>query len=515
MFIRPTFYAFETARRAISASQMGLDTVGHNMANIETPGYTRQRVDQVSVSVSGLSKWASRNTHYPGLGSGVIGINQLRDPFLDARYRTEVVGYGEAAVKNAGLTELNAIFDEIQKAGGLHFEFTEFLNSFAAFNENPTSEEYAMIVRNSADQVCKVLNTYSKELESLREKQTSELSLSISDEVNPILEKIAMLNEQIFKSNVYGDPANTLLDQRNLLIDELAGYMNIKVVETPVRITDEIVIPRLSIELRDVSPPNSMLVDHEKFGSFDVDTTTPYDVELHLTAVGSAASVNVTGDLKTGGLRAFIDMINGDGSFNPVSEAFRGLSYAKQTIDNFAKVFADTLNAINQTYNSATPPVIGGDLFVDNTTGNTVAINAGNIGISQLWKDDPKAIITSQNPDTTQNAENLHNFVNALKIATYASINPDIPNVTFAQFLVAFEGQLGLDLSRNTSILDAADVIVNNILDQREAVSGVNMNEEAINMLTYQKYYDAASRYMTTLDQALDTIINSMGIVGR
>src|SRR5690554_3365344 len=115
--MRPTFLAFQTAGRAMAASQANIDVTGNNIANVNTQGYTRQRVDLSSISESGYTQKYITSTVTSGYGVTVSGISQIRDPFLDARYRNEASENGIYDTILSGLRDLEYVFDEIEAVG--------------------------------------------------------------------------------------------------------------------------------------------------------------------------------------------------------------------------------------------------------------------------------------------------------------------------------------------------------------------------------------------------------------
>ena len=111
--LNSTFGAFTTARLGIYVSQMGLNVTGNNIANINTPGYTRQHLDQISFRTGGSDRYQSVMTSRVGSGALAVGVSQIRDPYLDIRYRTELSSVGAMDSKLTGLNDLQAILDEV------------------------------------------------------------------------------------------------------------------------------------------------------------------------------------------------------------------------------------------------------------------------------------------------------------------------------------------------------------------------------------------------------------------
>ena len=108
-----TFGTFTTARLGIWASQKGLSVTGNNIANINTIGYTRQRLEQSSLKTGGADRYANKYDVQVGQGVLCTGVSQIRDPYLDIRYRTEMSSAGYMDTTLSTLNDLAAILDEV------------------------------------------------------------------------------------------------------------------------------------------------------------------------------------------------------------------------------------------------------------------------------------------------------------------------------------------------------------------------------------------------------------------
>ncbi|MDR2931712.1 MAG: flagellar hook-associated protein FlgK [Oscillospiraceae bacterium] len=509
MIMRSSFFAFETARRAIANAQLGLDTVGHNTSNIDTPGYTRQRVDQVSWAVNGNSKYAVHKGFYPGMGAVATGISQIRDPFLDARYRAEAGNYGEYIVRQDGMNDLQNIFDEVM-SDALHEGLGNIVDKLEKALSQPDAQEYASTVRKDVEKFTSMLNKYSTELGRMRDNQMDDLEVSVNDEVNRILKEIAHLNEQINKVEVYGNPGNELRDERNMLLDELAGFVDIQVTETKKEITQDVALNYLTVTIKGT---NIELVNKDQYAEFNFNRNGDL-AELSFTDAGGTAHNAAATDalLEKGGLRGYLDIINGSGSYTPGAgeNDYKGIVYAQKYLDSLAQSFADAINAVNKQNNGGTDKPL-----ITNSTNNSMAgVTASTIAISSEWRADPNEIILS-NSDTIANPVEAMRFINAISTEKRSGVLPDLPNTTFQELVAGFTGLIGSEKKQADELLAASTKVISTLDDQRQSISGVSENEEAINMMTYSNYYNAAVRYMTTLDEALDKIINGMGIVGR
>lgn len=539
--LRPTFLGFETAKRALNMSQLGMDTVGHNISNINTQGYTRQRMDQISISSGGYkTQYQIHNQQFPGQGSKATGINQIRDPFLDNRYRSEATNFGTLNGQISGLADLEGIFDEIMK-DGIHSKFSDLIAQLDKFAADPTSKELAMVVRNTANQLAQILNKNASDLENVYVGQKEDLNIAVEQNVNNILSQIALLNTKIREDNFYGNPSNELNDQRNMLLDQLSEFMDVRIVRTPVKISDDITIEHVRVELKDVKDKDGnpvVLVDGGDFNKLAVKNGGPTDsgkigIDIVDGYTGRPIVEDIGDDLMSGFIKGALDVLNGDGPDGTTGNGFRGIPYHQRMMDEYAQKIAEKFNEINSISNAeAFPPALpaqnkplftaGGKSYADFTPPNDQLadingeITAKNLTISGDWKDDPLFMTTTKkdlNGGLNEaNSDNLLKFKEMIK-QPFQYNNGTKAN--FQEFISTVQADLGLDVELISSKQKASFAVISGLADRRDAVSSVSMDEEGINLMTFQNYFNAASRYMTTLDEALGTIIQGMGVVGR
>ena len=259
MAVIGTFGQFTTARLAIYASQASLSVTGNNIANINTAGYTRQRMDLVSLYSTGQGKYA--NIFNTNVGYGVLtrGATQLRDPYLDIRYRNENSKLGANDEKLNSLLQIGNILDEVGKGedgfGVIEAQFEKFMEALQNNNTNIGSEEYDKLVRSAASILTTYFNKAADDLADIKENKVNELKESVSD-VNKLLTEIRDLNVQIRTQNIYGDKALELRDARNLALDKLSGYMNIEVTYSMERIDQFSEVEKLTVTIAGSKGPD-------------------------------------------------------------------------------------------------------------------------------------------------------------------------------------------------------------------------------------------------------------------
>lgn len=512
----PTFLAFETANRALAASQSNINTTGNNIANANTEGYTRQRVDLNSVSNSGYTQKYAFPNNNSGLGVAVTGISQIRDTFLDSRYRNENADNGMYSTVVSGLQDLESVLDELD-TNGLQAEFLDFTNQLQELSKTPTSEEIALVVRTSAQKVTQMINVYSQQLSQAREQAVYDLSnVVIDNEFNTIVKNIANLNVQIKEEHTYGNNPNELLDKRNLLVDRLSGIANIKVTTTPDKISEDRVVENISISLYDERTGTSIgLIDNGLYNELSVNQDSD-NIILELSGGFDAHdTADITDHFSSGSIKGYLDNINGSGAYadtNSGENDFRGTVYYKNAMDTLASTFAKVFNDLNEIQGDG----IDNPLFSANDGSDD--ITAANIAISDEWMESSSFITTSK--ITAGGNENVLRMVHAMddNVSFYKDIEGETGQVfegTFNEYTAGIIGELSLDISLNKNFSDTSDTVLNNLYNSRESISGVSLDEEGINLMAHQKAYNAAARYFTILDEAIDRLINHMGIAGR
>lgn len=264
-----TFDAFTSARLGIYAAQHGLRVTGNNISNINTLGYTRQRLEQNSFKAGAYDVYRSQLDNHVGSGALVTGINQIRDPYLDVRYRNTnaATGYHETLLNR--YTELADILDEVGKGedsntnekgdGLLVAQLQTVSTALRAFADKPTPENET-IVRNAASTLCTLFNTYARDLEKLRQETEIKFNSQVT-EINECLTNIRDLNKEIRDYEIFGDNALELRDERNRQIDKLSEYIGIKVVYSEEDVGAGKMVEKLSIYLADKNPDGTVHTD--------------------------------------------------------------------------------------------------------------------------------------------------------------------------------------------------------------------------------------------------------------
>ena len=230
--MRSTFSGIYVGLSGMRAQQAGLDITGHNIANANTPGYSRQRVvltPNNPYTVPGLNRPIS-----PGqIGTGVqVGaIQRVRDQFVETQLRTENATTGQWQTIQAGLEKLEMIFNEPSESG-ISMALDEFFQALQTLSQRPDDASARAVVRQSAALLTDSFNHVARQTREYQQELNAELAVKIGT-VNQLAEQIADLNQRIVAISVTGDNPNDLLDQRDQLVFELSQLTNISVREQP------------------------------------------------------------------------------------------------------------------------------------------------------------------------------------------------------------------------------------------------------------------------------------------
>lgn len=263
MAVIGTFGSFTAARLGIYASQSSLNVTGNNIANINTKGYTRQRMDLVSLHSYGNARYA--NSYNLNIGYGVLAesVSQLRDPFMDIRYRNENANVGSYETRLDCLNQLAQVLDEVGKGKGefgiMEAQFNDLLKQLENFNGKVGSVEYDTTVRGSAENLTLLFNNYAKSLQTVQDNELKKLKEDVGS-VNTLLTRIRDLSEEIREAGIHGDKALELRDARNVCIDELSAYMKIDVNYDMEKIDEFSSVERINISIADSGTPPIKLI---------------------------------------------------------------------------------------------------------------------------------------------------------------------------------------------------------------------------------------------------------------
>lgn len=546
-----TFFGLETAKRGMSTQQNALYVTGHNIANANTPGYSRQRVNFVQTTP--YPEVGMNRAMIPGqMGTGVTAgtVERIREGFLDIQYQSENNKFGYWQSRAQSLSQMEDIMNEPSK-NGLAAVLGEFWQSLQDLSTYPENEGTRRVVLQRAQSVVDTFHYVHESLTSIQNNIGSEIENNLQ-EINSILKQIGDLNRQIGAVEPNGYLPNDLYDQRDLLVDQLSNYLNVKVEKYPSGGNDlDIAEGIYDIKMVGSDGSELKLVTGSDYLTLGFQGTNGF---LSTKVTGPITAINVF-DSEGKISKGTISFANSDEEVTFSSGELRGLieSYGFQVtkadgttvhkgiypdmlddLDKLAFTFANVFNAIHaKGYNL--DGSLGTDQFFEfpsTTDKNNYSGASEDIKLSENLK--PNDIAASTKIDASgkveagdgKNALNLGNISSMLLSGTNQTLEgltdsidltefSAILNGTINSFYEGMIGQLGVDALQANRLASNSQVLADSVDNNRQSVSSVSLDEEMTNMIKFQHAYNAAARQITMIDEMLDKIINGMGVVGR
>ncbi len=231
--------SLHSAGTGMSVSQASIQTTSHNINNINTPGYSRQRVEQSAKSA--YSNPGYNSSFGPGqLGTGVqaTDIIRIRNTFYDFQYRSEVHNYGETSIKYQHYTNMEKIFNEPSDSA-ISASISDFFSSWQELSKNPNDSGAKDIVIQNAKYLANNISNVKEKLDKLSSQAEKKLNDDVS-EINDMIKELRGLNKDIKLIQGSGKTPNDLMDQRDNVIDKLSQKLNIENSEVQKLINEKL-----------------------------------------------------------------------------------------------------------------------------------------------------------------------------------------------------------------------------------------------------------------------------------
>ncbi len=459
------FSAIESGKRALLTNQAVLQTVGQNIANVNTPGYRRQRVNIGATAPETIAQGML------GTGIQVESIRQVRDLFLGQQERDATKSLGQWSYKEKALSEIESVYNEPQD-NSMSQLLTEFWDSWSELATNSDSISGRKAVVASAGRLISGFQQLSKKMTDLRDAANGEVNSMVSD-INEMTGEIARINQQIARAELDGTSANDLRDARDRVIQDLAQLVDVRTIDKPDGSTS-VLMGAMTL----VDGPQNMKIDYESENMNGVNTSRIVwsGTDMRLTNLGG----------KLAGLTETRDKI---------------LPKQISDIDALARTIIEQVNSLHRAgygMNGTTNVA-----FFD-----TTALTAATMRLNSEVALDPSRVAASA---SATGDNNIALSMSELRLARVMSNGTS----TINDYYDAVVANAGLMSKEATTTAANYELLVQQINNARQSVEGVNLDEEMTNLVKYQHAYDASARVITAMDQALDTVISGMGIVGR
>jgi flagellar hook-associated protein 1 FlgK len=582
------FFGINIGASALRTAQTLVDIANQNIANANTPGYSRQTGKVGAMAPYPVPAFnAGGNPGQLGTGVQITEVNRARDTFIDYQMRNQLNGQGQANARRDALAQVEATVNE-PSLTGLNSTLTKY---WSAWQEVANSPADSAIRANLVEQGKAVADAFKGQISQFAQQQRDldqQVGLSVTN-VNTLTSQIAALNLQVSQVEVSGMHANDLRDQRDQLVDSLSKLVKINVVES----SDGSVY---------INVGNHQLVERSTAHQMVANTAAGAFTQIQWPD-GTAVDVG-TGQIqglvesRDELLQERIDGVNA--LAGRVIESVNSLSASGVGLDGiggrkfFAGSDASSIAIDSQlTAAGGTDKVAAARLYADATSPTGYSSAAGDssnaVAIAQLAN-----LVAQRNPvlgDLTQGpigalgvslvgidlsgaaANTTYTFAVGAGAPPTVTVTPPgtgtatisigkdsasvippanliftidtgtsrltlsaPPGTTLSDALAGLDGKtittnpgpstigdqygrqiasLGVESQTAKSQSVNQGVLINQLDMQRQSTSGVSLDEETINLITYQKAYQAAARVVTVMDEMLDTLINGTGRVGR
>ncbi|WP_217596241.1 flagellar hook-associated protein FlgK [Cohnella sp. GbtcB17] len=522
--MRSTFHTLETAKRSLFTQQAALSTTGHNIANANTAGYSRQTVNmQATRPIEAIGMTHSTAPGQLGTGVEFDSITRIREQFLDKQYRNQSMDVGNWTIQADTLSKLENVFNEPSDTG-IRSLIDKLWTSWSDLAQDPENVTGRKIVRETAMALTNAINLTSKQLGDMKADLTANIETK-ANEINSYLTNISDLNREISRITGYGDDANDLMDQRDLLTDKLSKIININVTNTDqgyeismggvqlVQGATSFPVDSASLESAYGGGSGGDLTSGEVYGVLKSRDGYVTDYQSQLDTLANT--------LANGEFKVTLPA----GTVLPNGVTLDGTTYSDSNrfLSSPLEVAVKGINGLHKLgYTLQDPLQTGGDFFVSSDGG---PITAATFALNPLIQDKPDLIASSMKTSGTPEKVVPGNNTLALLMSnlkdtkfTFTSPGGTVPVVAQGRlddFYQSVIGQLGVQSQNAQRQVDNQETLLTNVESRRQSVSGVSLDEEMSNMIKFQHAYNAAARVMTTFDEMLDKVINGMGTVGR
>jgi flagellar hook-associated protein 1 FlgK len=462
------FGGLSVAYSGLNAHRRRIDVISENIANVNTPGYHRQRVLLSPIDSLSHGMFSGR----VGRGGGVQAteVTRLREHVLSSHARVQGGIATERGVTADVLQQLEQIIGGLDE-GGLHGQMSSMFNSFDDLAISPEDPALRQVVLQRAQALAEGFSRTATTIDQLRDRTVAEAGDAVRT-INQLTGEIAVLDREILgATNDAADP-NALLDQRDALVVDLAKYADIDVIEN-----DD---GQVTIAL-----DGQLLVTNGRASTLALDSQA--DAALGALGYDKITVTNANGralSIESGELAAHLNAVN-------VS-----IPDTKDNLDTVTDVLVTTVNLVHQS-----------GVGLDGSSGLDffdAGPGPGQLQLSATVANDSDKIAAA-----AAGAGQLDNG-NARAMAELAETVGG-PLGVFAEMV----GSLAARVATANGSADAAQAASDQATNLAISVGGVSLDEELTDLLTAQRSYEAAARLMTALDEMLQILVTQTGLVGR
>jgi flagellar hook-associated protein 1 len=452
--------ALHVGKQALLTQQEALNVTSHNIANANTPGYTRQRV------ITETATPIETKFGLAGTGVTVGETERVYDRYVTAQIRDETETLGKWEATKEGLDRLEVVFNEASGIG-LQDSMETFWNAWQDLTNNPSGQTERQMLVGAAENMAYNFQQAYNDLGAIQGELNNNINQVVS-QINVKAEQIAELNQNIVQIEANGDNANDYRDKRDLVVKELSKIIDLTASEQENG--------SVTITLGD----GNALVEEASTS----DLTTVTNGSGYSDVAWDESGTVINDDISDGKLKGWLDVRD---------DTIPGYT---DRLESLAGQMKSDINALHS-----------GGFGLDDSTGNdffTGTLENNDFALASVISEDVNKIAASATlgglPGDNSNAIEIADLQNALTMSSNTA--------TFDDFYNSIVSNVGFDVQAATSSYDYQDTMVSQLENYRESISGVSLDEEMINMLQFESAYEAAAKLISKVDEMLQTLMN-------
>lgn len=531
------FGTLNISKRGMQAQSFAINTTSHNISNVNTEGFSRQRVN-----LQASSPQTYAGIGQLGTGVDIASVQRIRDQFLDAQINYETSINGRYESSETVLEQVEMIFLEPSDTG-LNNSMTAMWNSWQELANYPEGSNTKTVVVQNTKTFSDNLNHMALQLNTLKQDTVTNIE-GRTYNANALISEIQEVSDQIYKLTIKNLSPNDLMDRRDLLVEKLSAIVNIN--------TEYDEFSRIKITEAD-SGSNRVLLDYntqipptnEMSVIRSVNDLGGGNQEITVTRGGNISKVytfTVSGSYSDGDIvyadPAEWEAYEAGGVPAPPDPTFTtahlregelaGNMSALDKIDEYHKKLDQLAYTIAESINLVHSGGASGQNFFTTSDGSTT-FNASNIQVNPTIEGDLSQLNVAQTNGVGDGSRALviaqiryaslqldHATFPAYLAGQYNAgtmkITSDAAGTTFDGYFKDVIAKIGIDSKQAQDGVKSQSTLLLQLTDRRESISGVSIDEEVANLIQFQNSYQANARVITTLTQMLDTLINRMGL---
>ncbi|MGX7393790.1 flagellar hook-associated protein FlgK [Carnobacterium mobile] len=474
------FGILNNSTKGLNVQQSALQTTSHNLANSNTEGYSRQKVNMVAdnpYTLAGVGKL--------GTGVRISSIDRVVDPYVNKQLQNENSSLEMYKQKSDVLGQLEGIFNE-PSTTGLNNNISKVFSSWTYLGSNPELATAKTMVAQNSETFTDTLHHMSNQIDSLHKGTVKDIKKDVSD-FNAKVQQLDSLNKQIFKVTVKGESPNDLLDQQDKLLNDIAGIAGVEATydkfnRVSIKVDGQEILSENNIKTLGTSQvPAGQLVVNQENGE-----QTPISIK--------------------------------SGSIKGSQEALVEIDDKKQDLNDLAFTFATAVNTVHSNGGEGIP-------FFD-----LGSPEDGNYAASLKVNDEILKDVTKINAgkDVTKVVDGDGTRAQAIAGLQNTTLGYPAADIKYNKETMTIENQvggstvtgayndtvtqMGIVKQQADNMADSQDGLVSLLQARCESVSGVSINEEVADTMKYQSAFQANSRIISVVSEMLDTLINRTGV---